>query len=226
MSVCQVTSLEMMTPIERTRAKAEALNTLGLSLYATPADVRLAWRQIAFNKHPDCGDDSQVEFTAAKAAYDFLRDEMGAALPDAGHGTSNGLAGTRVRRPEITTRTEALPPETVAHCRALLAAPAEATEAGSVAAHERPAKSAADHVPTFVERRGRHLTYVVATPLARGRNRVAMPTALLEGTRRHEPTIVSFLSSEAGPGQYRLPDSGSARLFRGARSVTIRFGSV
>lgn len=215
-----------MTPIERTRAKAEALNTLGLGLYATPADVRLAWRQIAFNKHPDCGDDSQVEFTAAKAAYDFLRDEMGAAVLDAAPGASKGGADTRVRRPEITTRTEALPAEIVAHCRALLAAPADPVEAGSKAELERPSKAAADHVPTFVERRGRHLTYVVATPLARGRNRVALPTALLEGTRRPEPTIVSFLSAEAGPGEYRLPESGSARLIRGARSVTIRFGSA
>jgi hypothetical protein len=210
-----------MTPIERTRAKADALNTLGLGLYATPTDVRLAWRQIAFRKHPDCNDQTQSDFTAAKAAYDFLRSEMGAALPEASS-QAGGAAAHRVRRPEITPRTEALAPEAIAHCRALLAAPAERvddTEAG-----QRPAKAAADHVPTFVERRGRNLTYVVATPLARGRNRVALPTALLEGTRRLDPTIVSFLSAEAGPGEYRLPEFGSARLIRGARSVTIRFG--
>ena len=211
-----------MTPIERTRAKAEALNTLGLGHYATPTEVRLAWRQIAFRNHPDCNDETQSDFTAAKAAYDFLRSEMGAALPET-TSQGGGVSARGVRRPEITPRTEALAPEAVAHCRALLAAPAD--RADETEAGQRPPKAAADHVPTFVERCGRHLTYVVSTPLARGRNRVALPTALLEGTRRLDPTIVSFLSAEAGHGEYRLPESGSARLIRGARSVTIRFGS-
>lgn len=212
-----------MTPIERTRAKADALSTLGLGLYATPTDVRQAWREIAFRKHPDCNDNAQSDFSAAKAAYDFLRGEMGSALPEVA--VAQDAAGARrVRRPEITPKTEALPPEAVAHCRALLAAPADRADEESEV--DRPARAAADHVPTFVERCGRHLTYIVATPLARGRNRVALPTALLEGTRRLDPTVVSFLSSEAGPGEYRLPESGSARLIRGARSVTIRFASA
>jgi hypothetical protein len=214
-----------MTPIERTRAKASALKDLGLGHYAEPEDIREAWRQIVFRTHPDRNTEAHGEFARAKAAYDFLRSDAAGAtgLSDASgqHGGQHRAdrprgAGIRpTSRPSVTTRTEALAPETIDRCRALLAL--------SVGEAKTQVSVAADHVPDSVQRHGRHLTYLVRTPLARGRNRVALPTALLEDARKVDPAILTFLSTYSGAGDYQVPEGVRIRHFRGARSVTIRF---
>lgn len=205
-----------MTPIERTRAKASALQALGLGHYAEADEIREAWRQIVFRTHPDRNADGHDEFAQAKAAYDFLRGET-PADPDAPSAARPRGAGVRpVGRPSITTRTVALKPGDIDRCRALLAA-------GSDDDGETTLHVAADHVPERVQRHGRNLTYIVPAAMARGRNRVALPTALLEDARRVAPAILTFLSAESGAGDYHVPEGVRARHFRGARSVTIRF---
>lgn len=215
-----------MTPIERTRAKASALQDLGLGHYAEPEDIREAWRQIVFRTHPDRNAEAHGEFARAKAAYDFLRSDAGGAMGlSDGSGQSGGqhktdrarAAGVRpASRPSVTTRTEALGGDTIDRCRALLAS--SSGDAGT------QVSVAADHVPDRVQRHGRHLTYLVRSPLARGRNRIALPTALLEDARKVDPAILTFLSADSGAGDYQVPEGVRIRHFRGARSVTIRFG--
>jgi hypothetical protein len=214
-----------MTPIERTRAKATALQDLGLSHYAEAEDIREAWRQIVFRTHPDRNAEAHGEFARAKAAYDFLRAEAGGSLgfseasgQHGGHQSAERPRRAGIRpssRPSITTRTDALAHETMDRCRALLDS--------SNGDAETQLSVAADHVPHRVLRHGRHLTYIVQTPLARGRNRVALPTALLEDTRKADLAVLTFLSTDSGAGDYQVPEGVRIRHFRGARSVTIRF---
>lgn len=47
----------------------DALQLLGLPLTASPEAVRLAWRQLAAQHHPDRGGDA-AQFQAARAAYE------------------------------------------------------------------------------------------------------------------------------------------------------------
>jgi hypothetical protein len=214
-----------MTPIERTRAKATALQDLGLGHYAEADDIREAWRQIVFRTHPDRNAEAHGEFARAKAAYDFLRSDAGGAMvgPEVpghhgGRSRSDTARGSGMRpstRPTITTRTDALAPETMDRCRTLLQSSGDDAETRL--------SVAADHIPHRVLRHGRHLTYIVRTPLARGRNRVALPTALLEDTRKADLAILTFLSTDSGAGDYQVPEGVRIRHFRGARSVMIRF---
>jgi len=214
-----------MTPIERTRAKATALQDLGLSHYAEAEDIREAWRQIVFRTHPDRNAEAHGEFARAKAAYDFLRSDDGGGMGGSegagrhgGQQTADRPRGSGIRpssRPSITTRSDALAPETMNRCRTLLQSSNDDAET--------KLSVAADHVPHRVLRHGRHLTYIVQTPLARGRNRVALPTALLEDTRKADLAVITFLSTDSGAGDYQVPEGVRMRHFRGARSVMIRF---
>ncbi|TCP44104.1 hypothetical protein [Rhodovulum marinum] len=85
-----------MTPIEKVRARAEALADLGLGYYATDREIEQAWHHIARTCHPD-RDAAEIDrFTRAKLARDFLIGEARAsAAPGPAHG---GIVPRRVRR--------------------------------------------------------------------------------------------------------------------------------
>ncbi|WP_343080013.1 J domain-containing protein [Ostreiculturibacter nitratireducens] len=227
-----------MSPIEKSRAKSVALKALGLGLYANDVEIRDAWKRIAFETHPDRNGSTHAEFARAKAAYDFLRNGANDEnfLEDetsvSGRSSRSGIA----KRPRITTRTVPLSASEAAECQAILAAQAcalvngenahvvDLDAGGSHAGHSSGAST--DHVPEAVQRHGRHLTYVVRTPLVRGTNRVAVPTALLEDIRKVKPMIVRFLSFKSGPGEIRVPEEVLSNVFPGARIVDIRFSDA
>lgn len=99
----------------------------------------------------------------------------------------------------------------MASCRALLG--------------DGAAIAAGDHVPHAVQRSGRSLTFLVATDLAEGINRIALPAALLRDTRRTGPKLLRIRSSRSGAADFELPEATRARMIPEARSVTIRFGA-
>jgi hypothetical protein len=226
-----------MTPIERIRAKATALEALGLGHYASPVEIKDAWKRIAFDTHPDRNDTAHAAFAEAKAAYDFLREET-RELP-APEANMAEAAPRKMRtgprlgaRPKVQTRTHALSPEATAACRALLDTAAKDDGSNVVYLADDAGRSSTsrdaitDHVPTVVHRCGRSLTYVISGTLAEGKNRVALPTAILEGKAKVRPMILAFLASEAGAGAIRVPDDVRSTLFPGARKVEIRFASA
>ena len=57
-----------MEPVDKVRARADALADLGLSPCAGSQEIRDAWRQIAFHSHPDHKDGDSSGFSRAKAA--------------------------------------------------------------------------------------------------------------------------------------------------------------
>ena len=71
-----------------------------------------------------------------------------------------------------------------------------------------------------------NLTYVVPTPAAIGLNRVALPTALLDGSRSESPRILKVRLKEPAAGDVVVPEALCLKLFPGARSVKIRFSGA
>jgi len=214
-----------MTPIERTREKSVALTTQGPGLYANPSELRDAWRRIAFETHPDRNAAAQADFARAKEAYDFLRNEMSA-------GTEGGALWGRPRteaqkvatRPAIMARLDRLTVDVVEACRAEFTAeggPSRVIDLCPGGAQQ--GVSTTDHLPMAVHRHGRHLTYIVEATTERGLNRVALPSTLLDGSRKVRPVVVLFDARVAGEGEVKLPESIVADKFPGARGVEIRF---
>ncbi|MGI1661533.1 J domain-containing protein [Palleronia sp. KMU-117] len=217
-----------MTPIERTRAKSVALQTLGLGLYANPSEIRDAWRRIAFETHPDRNAEAQAEFARAKEAYDYLRNEIPGGYDANGGawGRPRSAAQKVASRPAIMARITRLPETAIDECAGILAAETTPRQVIDLRGADRAAADparATDHVPDAVHRHGRHLTFIVEAPTGQGLNRVALPTALLEDSRKVKPVIVCFEARLEGEGEVRLPDEVVASVFPGARGVEIRF---
>lgn len=208
-----------MEPAERIRARTDALSDLGLAPCASADDIRDAWREIAFNVHPDHTSGDCTDFSRAKAAYDLLRKE-GLTVRGAA-----GSAARMPRRPRLKKRVIEIAPEDIATCRALLGPEHVLTHApgASPGSDESRKSTVSDHIPDAVGCYGRHLTYFVTTPVNEGANRVALPTSLLTGTKQTETEILSFQSKDNGAGEVLVPDSICEQKFPGAKSVRIRF---
>ena len=210
-----------MEPVDKIKARADALNALGLDQSAGPEDIREAWRQIAFHAHPDHTGGDYSDFSQAKSAYDFLRKE--------------GLTGKGAefsampRRPRLKKRVIELAAEEIAACRARLnpdlalshLPDAPDADCGDGTCRDKTCES--DHVPDAVGCFGRDLTFFVATPVCEGANRVALPTSVLTSRRHNETEILSFQSRDSGSGDVVIPDTIRERKFPGAKSVKIRF---
>ncbi|WP_298852367.1 J domain-containing protein [uncultured Ruegeria sp.] len=207
-----------MEPVDKVRARTDALADLGLSPCASSREIRDAWRQIAFHSHPDHKDGDSSGFSRAKAAYDFLRQE---GLATKG-GASSGPP--QPRRPRLKKRIIELPQEDIATCKAMLNPDQVLPQMHSTTdVQPAPDKIVCDHVPDAVGCYGRHLTYFVTTPVNHGANRVALPTTVLTSARHSEAEILSFQSKDTGAGEVVIPDTIRESKFPGAKSVRIRF---
>ncbi|MEL6801230.1 MAG: DnaJ domain-containing protein [Pseudomonadota bacterium] len=181
--------------------KVDALQTLGVAASASEAEIREAWRTLAFKTHPDRCNGSDTEFVRINSAYELLRK----------HGHTPLERPTRSRRPSIQTRIVDLSPDVETLCREQL------VEEGAVGA------GVAEHVASAVRRKGRRLSYIIRTPLSEGSNRVALPTGELEDNRKVKPQVVTFTSDKTGSGQVVVPEGLRETMFPGARSVRILF---
>ncbi len=201
-----------MEPVEKFRARADALSALGLDHSAGSDDIRDAWRHIAFHAHPDHTDGDCTSFARAKEAYDLLRRE---GL------TAKGPASGKPRRPKLRKRVIELDSTDVDACRMLLNTALTHDQDGQEMNMQDLAN--ADHIPDAVGFHGRHLTYFVSTPVCEGANRIALPTSFLASARRMETEVLSFESKNAGAGEVVVPDAITERKFPGAKSVRIKF---
>ena len=225
-----------MSPFERVRARAAALEVLGVSHYADQEEIRAAWRKLAFESHPDRNEGNHIDFERVRAAYDFLQEgPKPQTAPEPKKPDAPPPSRMSVPRPTLTKRVDDLDDHVRGACRDLLKSDARVTS-GMTAANDDPSvsapgsddnavksKSAKDHVPDAVSRLGRRLTFQVSRPLSKGINRVALPTTVLANDRVPNPRILSFFSHDDGAGVVHVPDSVAREMFPGARSVRIRF---
>lgn len=229
-----------MSPLEKVRARAAALEVLGVSHHANQDEIRTAWRRLAFESHPDRNDGAHVDFERVRAAYDFLQGgPVPVAVPDKPVATEDAPAPApsrpKVPRPSLTKRVEDLGEEIQDACQSVLkederiaagmaaANSAAADDAPQTVEAEARARPFKDHVPASFSRLGRSLTFRVNNPLRKGINRVAMPTTVLAHDKAPNPRILSFFSHDDGAGVIHVPDSVAREMFPGAKSVRLRF---
>lgn len=194
-----------MTPIERVRAKATALETLGLRGAAGPSDLRKAYKKRVVSVHPDTAGGSHEAFVAVRNAYEFL-------LEDFRKTQDRVVPKAPARRDRPVSR----PVETVFDL--------EDVAACSKLQERDEFQCSARHIAVKMLRRGRTLTYFVPTALRSGLNKVAMPAPDLGDAHGTRPVMVTIRSSGAGESQATLPQTLASRLFPGAREVHLCFG--
>lgn len=197
----------VMTPIDRVSMRSQAFDVLGVPASATKSDIRKAYRQLAFDKHPDRNPDSAAEFAEIAKAYNFVRTnakELG--ICDVKKPTSRPVS-----RPQVKPTRTVFDDDTLTECEAALA-----KDGGPGTLHKA----------TSVRRVGRCMTYFVETPLAQGRNEVAVPTGMLVDARRVMPKIVAFDASEMVGSVFDMEFEDCKAHFHGARSIQIRFASA
>ncbi|WP_254430634.1 MULTISPECIES: J domain-containing protein [unclassified Ruegeria] len=198
------------------KARSDALLELGLSANATARDIREAWRNVAFHEHPDHAGGDYSEFSRAKAAYDFLREQ--------GLTTASRPQTKKPRRPQLRKRVVELTAEEKETCDTLLRNE-RALSSDRLNSADNGICASCDHLPDAIGCHGRDLTYFVPTPVREGQNRVALPISVLSGARNADPQIVTFKAKSAGQGEIVVPDNIRERKFPGARSVRIRFNA-
>lgn len=204
-----------MSPIDRLSSRNQAFEVLGVTASTTRSDIRKAYRALAFKKHPDQHPECGNEFSRITEAYRFICDnaeELGITDAPAPEEVSNtSTAPRRVSRPVLQANEQEFDGPTMSECEAYL----EACD-----------YEGTGHIASAVYRKGRNLTYPVRTPLAKGRNAVALPTGMLTDTRKTLPRIVTFDFRDAHGGFFEMPAETCAEHFPGARTITIRFASV
>ncbi len=195
-----------MTPIERVTTRGRALSTLGLSSTVSLEDVRVAYRNIARQRHPDLVAEDVSDFAEVNAAYDYIRKnakELG--IPERTHPSHPS-----VRRPSISATELDLTESDISECQTAL----------------EDYDCASSHVPVSIRRRGRNLTYIVKSQPNSGTNLIAVPTGALVDSRRVMPQLVSVKDSDIENGAYDVPANLCAELFPGAKAITIKFSEV
>lgn len=193
-----------MTPIERISARSKALAILGLNGNPTKSEVRSVFRKLAFERHPDHGKGSPEEFARISDAYQYLSE---IAEDDTAPARKPAPA---MSRPSVQGTETAFDGAALDACEAVLG---------------ETDTTCARHVATRLFRKGRMLTYFVPSTPAKGLNRIAMPTGDLVDTRHIQPQVIDVWSGDIAGNMFQVSAQACARMFPGARSVQIRFGT-
>jgi hypothetical protein len=201
-----------MSPIDRVSLRSQAYAILGVDPHASYDEIRRAFRDLAFRKHPDQHPDFAEEFARITEAYRTIcehADALGLSKPKTP--ANRPTTPAPVNRPSVAASETEFDAETLAECRTLLEA-----EGGPGTLH----------VATRLYRRGRSLTYFVEGSVLPGRNEVVVPTGMIVDARRVLPRIIAFDSREAPGGTYEMAADIRDKHFPGARSLAIRFASA
>lgn len=203
-----------MSPIDRVSQRAAAFTLLGVSATATKEDIRIAYRKLAFDKHPDRNPDTSSEFARISAAYQFVNDhaeELGIKAKPESAPEASRVQPRKISRPRVKSAETRFDGPVLAECEELLDA-----EGGPGTLH----------TAVSVYRTGRKLTYFVPSALQPGRNEVAVPTGMLVDSRHVMPKIIAFDSMEALGGLYEMDEDHCHAHFPGARNIQIRFAQA
>ena len=71
-----------MNFFEKAQARANALEVLRLTGHPDKEDIRAAFKQLVFDKHPDRGEGTDDEFARINAAYALLKEDKGFTAAD------------------------------------------------------------------------------------------------------------------------------------------------
>jgi hypothetical protein len=224
-----------MNFIDKANEIDAARRVLGVGRSATPNEIRSAWKQMAFDTHPDRNGGDDKAFAHAKAAYALLETEGYGSNPrkDGGAHMSEIISQLR-RSTSIELRVETLSETALADCQdALSACARDAEHAPHVAVFDLDSDAASrsqsdltDHVPKGVERQGRKVVFLVTTTPRKGRNRVVIPTALLKDKRKTEPKIFVFDADMMHAAELLIPDPIASQALPGVRDLRVRFGDM
>ncbi|MEM6386019.1 MAG: DnaJ domain-containing protein [Pseudomonadota bacterium] len=204
-----------MSPIDRLASRTQAFQVLGVSGSPTKSDIRKAYRNLAFEKHPDQHPECGAEFSRITEAYRYIcehADELGITdAPDPEEVSNVSAAPRRVSRPTITPTEQEFDAKIMSECEAYL---------------EECEFDGAAHIASAVYRKGRNLTYYVKTPVTKGKNAVVLPTGMLVDSRKTLPRLVVFDHSDAQTGFFEMPSETCEEHFPGARQIQVRFASA
>ena len=93
-----------MNFFEKAQARANAQAILGLEGHPDEAEIKAAYKKLAFEKHPDTGNGTTEEFTRITAAYALLKEDKGYTAADRLRPAPEDDGGTtmhpRTRQPE------------------------------------------------------------------------------------------------------------------------------
>lgn len=194
-----------MTPIQKISRRNQALSILGIQGNPTRAELRRAFRKLAFKMHPDHGEGTSEAFARLSDAYNLLAET---ALDDE-PGPANAI--THRPRPTVPAMETVFDAAIQELCKQALNT---AENIGT------------PHIATRLFRKGRMLTYLVPTRPSEGLNQVALPTGDLVDPRKVETTLLEVWSGDLCGSGYDVPAQVCARLFPGARSVQVRFAET
>lgn len=196
-----------MTPIERIRIKSDALATLGITGTPNRSEIKKAYRQTVKSRHPDRGLGTSEELMKINEAFEYLME-------------TTELSEARVRSTPMDWEATVHRPTKKNCVETVFDAPALA--ACQTLHDEDDTLAAARHVATRMLREGRSLTFVVPSKAGRGTNRITLATTDLAG-RAGKPVILTVRSMDIVDSLAEVPPSIVARLFPGAKSVSIAF---
>ena len=210
-----------MSPIQKAQEIANAQSVLGVGPNTSETDLRRAWKKLAFKMHPDRGMGTDADLANINAAYSLLRDKR--VLSRQVNQTRPVEPERRTVDPSARVVRPTRPAELKERGRfqtrhADVSAEVETICRAAIGVSDVPA-----HVPHRIERQGRQMTFVVATPLVEGMNRVALPQSAV-ATSEVQPQVLTFRASAGGKGTLNVPEGMVARLYPGTSIVRIAFG--
>ena len=217
----------MMTA-QQAREKCDARRLLGVEKYSTQSEIRIAWRRLAIETHPDQPNGSVEGFRNVNEAYELLK---GDALetrwtPDFSPKYAEQAKPRPVKRPRIVTKTVDLSPVLSELCQSSLNdRPSTTTRKDTTGLSlEAPVQETFDHVPNAIRSKGRRVSYIVNSVLKQGTNRVALPISHLTGNKYAKPEVVQLNADSDGRATIQVSDEMLATKFAGAERVRIHFG--
>lgn len=182
-----------------------ASQTLGVTLGAGLPEIRKAWRQAAFDAHPDRGGCAKA-FAALSEAYQVLLASAPTEPAAQCAETQAPISPQRPKRPNLRKRTEPVRSEAKSRCVEILRALAVQGQ-----------------VATETRRTGRNLSYFFEDPAQEGANHVSMDIGDFIRRDAAKAVHVEVEATSAGRSTIELPEHTLSELFPGARRVRLHF---
>lgn len=193
----------MAKPTMRDRILAS--ETLGVTIGAGKDEIRKAWKDAAFETHPDRGGCADA-FATLSEAYRILMQTAPKGPTAKRRETPEPASAKRPARPSIKKRKEPIGSDAKARCMEILKALAVQ---GQVAVETR--------------RTGRYVSYFFEDPAQAGPNHVSVDTGDLVRRDAPKPVHVEVDAAEGGCSTIELTEEKRREIFPGARRVRLHF---
>lgn len=182
-----------------------ASQTLGVTLGAGLPEIRRAWRQAAFDMHPDRGGCAKA-FAALSEAYQVLRETVPGEPTAQRREAPVEVSPQRPKRPSLRKRTEPIRSDAKSRCVEILRALAVQGQ-----------------VATEARRTGRNVSYFFEDPAQEGANHVSVDIGDFIRRDSAKAVHVEVQATSSGQSTIELPEQTLSELFPGARRVRLHF---